>query len=49
MGAKQEIALKKRGMDIMEVSDKSHEKSMKSFEESINNLTIVKSNFFNML
>lgn len=47
--AKQEIALKKRGMDMMEESDKNHEKRMKKFEDSINNLTAVISNGFNML
>ena len=47
--AKQEVALKKRGMDMMEESEKNHEKSMKKFEESINNLTAVISNGFNML
>ena len=47
--AKQEIALKKREMDMMEVSGKNHKKSMKNFEESINNLTTVISNGFNML
>ena len=30
----QEIALKKRGMGVMEISDKYHEKSLKNFEET---------------
>ena len=47
--AKQEIALKKREVDMMEVSGKNHKKGMKNFEESINNLTTVISNGFNML
>ena len=47
--AKMDVALKKKGIEMMEEADKKHEQSVKRFEESINHLTSVIANGFNML
>ena len=47
--AKQELDLKKRGIEMMEEVEKQQEKRMKMFENSRNTLTAVMSNGFSML
>ena len=44
--AKEEIALKKRALEIMEESGKKHEQTMQTFSESISGMTNVISSGF---
>ena len=47
--AKQEIALKKRGIEMIEEADKKHKETMQKFSESVNTLSAVIGNGFMML